>query len=72
MTTSPPPPVDPPTVELRPVSPELPVLVRPYFRAHEQRVSERRAQRRRRVDLWLAVHGVDAGPRRVHDWVVPR
>ncbi|WP_406338585.1 hypothetical protein [Streptomyces sp. NBC_00649] len=38
-------------------------LVRPYLVAHEQ--AERRRARRR--TLWLAVHGVDIGPRRIHD-----
>ncbi len=27
---------------------------------------ERRVQRGRRRELWLAVHGVDVGPRRLH------
>ncbi|WP_078508344.1 hypothetical protein [Streptomyces sp. SID8354] len=27
---------------------------------------ERRSQRARRRALWLAVHGIDAGPRRIH------
>ncbi|UGQ13581.1 hypothetical protein LO772_08235 [Yinghuangia sp. ASG 101] len=66
-------PFDPPTAELRALTEESPpALVRPYIRAHEQRVNERRAQRRRRVELWLAVHGVDTGPRTIHGWVVPR
>ncbi|MGW0660117.1 hypothetical protein [Streptodolium elevatio] len=63
------PSVDQPTVELRP---ESPTLVRPYIRAHEQRVNEHRAQRQRRIALWLAVHGVDAGPRSIHGSAVPR
>ncbi|WP_436788899.1 hypothetical protein [Yinghuangia sp. YIM S10712] len=66
-------PCDPPTAELRALTEESsPALVRPYVRAHEQRVNERRAQRRRRVELWLAVHGVDTGPRTIHGLVVPR
>ncbi|MEV2217396.1 hypothetical protein AB0H86_39230 [Streptomyces sp. NPDC050997] len=40
-------------------------LVRPYLLAHEQRVQTRQQRARRRV-LWLAVHGVDVGPRRLH------
>lgn len=41
-------------------------LVRPYLIAHEQRQEEARHQRRRRRALWLAVHGVDVGPRLIH------
>ncbi|MFI8092668.1 hypothetical protein ACIF9R_30825 [Streptomyces sp. NPDC086080] len=40
-------------------------LVRPYLLAHEQREQAKRQRARRRV-LWLAVHGVDVGPRRIH------
>lgn len=40
-------------------------LVRPYLLAHEQRVQTRR-QRARRRTLWLAVHGIDVGPRHIH------
>ncbi|MEH0544503.1 hypothetical protein QA802_15835 [Streptomyces sp. B21-105] len=40
-------------------------LVRPYLLAHEQRGQARR-QRARRRTLWLAVHGIDVGPRRIH------
>ncbi|WP_307839248.1 hypothetical protein [Streptomyces sp. MBT97] len=40
-------------------------LVRSYLRAHEQR-EQARQQRARRRALWLAVHGVDVGPRRIH------
>ncbi|MER7105684.1 hypothetical protein ABT383_39860 [Streptomyces humidus] len=40
-------------------------LVRPYLLAHEQR-AQARQQRARRRTLWLAVHGVDVGPRRIH------
>ncbi|MCK7624093.1 hypothetical protein MUU72_13455 [Streptomyces sp. RS10V-4] len=44
---------------------EDPAFVRPYvLTADERRV--RRAQRGRRRALWLAVHGVDVGPRRIH------
>jgi hypothetical protein len=35
-------------------------LVRPYLVAHERQMAE---ARRRRRTLWLAVHGVDVGPR---------
>lgn len=49
-------------------------LVRPYLSAHERELAEddarvaaeERRQRARRRTLWLAVHGVDAEPRRVH------
>lgn len=40
-------------------------LVRPYLVAFERRQEEHR-QRRRRRELWLAVHGVDIGPRLIH------
>ncbi|MDX3310836.1 hypothetical protein ACWGH3_24135 [Streptomyces sp. NPDC054884] len=40
-------------------------IVRPYLLAHEQRVQVRQ-QRARRRTLWLAVHGIDVGPRRIH------
>ncbi|MER7897007.1 hypothetical protein ABTX62_13040 [Streptomyces sp. NPDC096046] len=40
-------------------------LVRPYLLAHEQREQAKRQRARRRV-LWLAVHGIDVGPRRIH------
>lgn len=39
--------------------------VRPYFVAHELR-REAQRQRQRRRTLWLAVHGVDIGPRMIH------
>jgi hypothetical protein len=58
------------TVTVRP--PRVPALrgediglVRPYLVAHERRQEERRQRARRRV-LWLAVHGVDIGPRVIH------
>lgn len=49
-------------------------MVRPYVVAHERqqevrrlrRCAERRLRRRRRRALWLAVHGIDVGPRRIH------
>ncbi|MCT2589019.1 hypothetical protein LHJ74_03555 [Streptomyces sp. N2-109] len=40
-------------------------LVRPYVLTPEERQEARQQQVRRRV-LWLAVHGVDAGPRWIH------
>ncbi|MGA5344837.1 hypothetical protein ACPCSQ_03915 [Streptomyces griseoincarnatus] len=40
-------------------------LVRPYLLAHERRARARQ-QRARRRTLWLAVHGIDVGPRRIH------
>ncbi|WP_326752872.1 hypothetical protein OIE73_13925 [Streptomyces hirsutus] len=40
-------------------------LVRPYLLAHERRMQARQ-QRARRRTLWLAVHGIDVGPRRIH------
>ncbi|MEU0082648.1 hypothetical protein [Streptomyces sp. NPDC006274] len=40
-------------------------LVRPYLVAHERR-EEARRQRVRRRALWLAVHGIDIGPRLIH------
>ncbi|MEU1788927.1 hypothetical protein ABZ553_24290 [Streptomyces sparsogenes] len=44
-------------------------MVRPYVVAHkpqrEQR-AERRLRRWRRRTLWLAVHGIDIGPRVIH------
>ncbi|AKH83184.1 hypothetical protein AA958_14150 [Streptomyces sp. CNQ-509] len=44
--------------------------VRPYVLAHERRAEARR-QRARRLELWLAVHGVDVGPRLIHGVEVP-
>ncbi|MFC5801419.1 hypothetical protein [Streptomyces formicae] len=41
-------------------------LVRPYLLAHERCQAEARRQRARRRALWLAVHGVDVGPRVIH------
>lgn len=40
-------------------------LVRPYVLTPEER-QERRLQRGRRRALWLAAHGIDAGPRWIH------
>ncbi len=40
-------------------------LIRPYVLTPEER-RERRLQRGRRRTLWLAVQGIDAGPRWIH------
>ncbi|WP_267713614.1 hypothetical protein [Streptomyces sp. CoH17] len=44
-------------------------LVRPYLLAHEQRAQVRQ-QRAHRRTLWLAVHGLDVRPRRIHGFDV--
>ncbi|MER5900389.1 hypothetical protein ABT150_09850 [Streptomyces mirabilis] len=49
----------------RPLRGEDHEIVRPYLVAHE-RSEEARRQRARRRALWLAVHGVDIGPRFIH------
>jgi hypothetical protein len=49
----------------RPLRGEDHPLVRPYLVAHERR-EEARRQRARRRALWLAVHGIDVGPRVIH------
>lgn len=49
----------------RPLRGEDHAIVRPYLVAHERR-EEARRQRARRRALWLAVHGVDVGPRLIH------
>ncbi|WP_406169926.1 hypothetical protein [Streptomyces sp. NBC_00996] len=49
----------------RPLRGEDHALVRPYLVAHERR-REAQRQRARRRALWLAVHGVDIGPRLIH------
>lgn len=41
------------------------VLVRPYLLTCDEH-RERKLQRQRRRALWLAVHGIDVGPRRIH------
>ncbi|MGG2462738.1 hypothetical protein ACO0M4_23460 [Streptomyces sp. RGM 3693] len=43
-------------------------LVRPYVLTEAEREErrERRLRRGRRRALWLAVHGLDVGPRRIH------
>ncbi|WP_018536616.1 hypothetical protein [Streptomyces sp. MspMP-M5] len=40
-------------------------LVRPYVLTPAER-RERRLRRERRRVLWLAVHGIDVGPRWIH------
>jgi hypothetical protein len=40
-------------------------LVGPYLTAHEA-LERVRLQRQRRRALWLAVHGIDVGPRLIH------
>ncbi|GAA3929804.1 hypothetical protein GCM10022244_43480 [Streptomyces gulbargensis] len=69
----PPPPADrcaPPTRAARPPVPLLrgedSRLVRPYLAAHEAARARARVQRARRRSLWLAVHGIDVGPRFIH------
>lgn len=63
----PPPPITPPSRERRmsALRGEDIGLVRPYLVAHE-RCQEAQRQRARRRVLWLAVHGVDIGPRLIH------
>lgn len=41
-------------------------LVRPYLLSPDEWRHERRQQRQRRRALWLATHGIDIGPRRIH------
>jgi hypothetical protein len=53
-----------PRTPLRPLRGEEIGLVRPYLVAHERREAQRRRARRRA--LWLAVHGIDIGPRLIH------
>ncbi|MGW0545846.1 hypothetical protein [Streptomyces altiplanensis] len=50
----------------RPPREETGPLVRPHLEVHERQLAEVRRQRTRRRALWLAVHGVGAGPRSVH------
>jgi hypothetical protein len=40
-------------------------LVRPYLLTPDER-RERKPQRQRHRALWLAAHGIDVGPRRIH------
>ncbi|MEU9466355.1 hypothetical protein AB0D78_06795 [Streptomyces avermitilis] len=49
----------------RPLRGEDNAMVRPYLVAPE-RSEEARRQRARRRALWLAVHGIDIGPRIIH------
>ena len=49
----------------RPLCGEDNAMVRPYLVAHERREEAKRRRARRRA-LWLAVHGVDVGPRIIH------
>lgn len=63
------------TLSTRPATPQPPArttapapcgaLVRPYALTPDE-FHERRLQRQRRRQLWLATVGVDAGPRRIH------
>ncbi|MFE9607788.1 hypothetical protein [Streptomyces sp. NPDC006012] len=59
-----------PRKETHPLCGEDHALVRPYLLAHERRQDaqrqEVRRQRARRRALWLAVHGIDVGPRVIH------
>ncbi|MEU5306573.1 hypothetical protein ACH4YO_18890 [Streptomyces noursei] len=41
-------------------------LIRPYVLTHEEWRRRERPLRRGRRALWLAVHGIDAGPRWIH------
>ncbi|MDX3233234.1 hypothetical protein [Streptomyces sp. ME19-01-6] len=68
-----PPPARVPHAPARPTASGPPydhsfAMVRPYVIAHEQREERaaRRLRRQRRRTLWLAVHGIDIGPRVIH------
>jgi len=52
------------TLEVRPFEWDTP-LVRPYLLTPHER-HERKLQRQRRRALWLAVQGIDVGPRCIH------
>jgi hypothetical protein len=54
-----------PSVPAPPPQPEAARRVRPYVLALERRRLIQ-LQRERRQALWLALHGVDVGPRRIH------
>lgn len=54
-----------PAPHTEPLRGEDTVLVRPYLVAHE-REQEARRQRARRQELWLALYGVEFGPRMIH------
>lgn len=55
----------PPEPRVPALSGEAIGIVRPYLVAHERR-REAQRQRARRRALWVAVHGVDIGPRLTH------
>lgn len=55
----------PPEPRVPALSGEAIGIVRPYLVAHERRRAAQQQRARRRV-LWLAVHGVDIGPRPMH------
>ena len=48
----------------------LMALVHALLPSQRRARHKRRLQRRRRRALWLAVHGIDVGPRRIHGVVV--
>ncbi|MEV0223390.1 hypothetical protein [Streptomyces sp. NPDC050704] len=52
------------TLEVRPFEWDTPI-VRPYLLTPHER-HERKLQRQRRRALWLAMQGIDVGPRRIH------
>jgi len=54
-----------PPLDVWPFEPDAQPLVRPYLLTPEER-HERKLQRQRRRALWLAVHGIDVGPRHIH------
>ncbi|MGW2634562.1 hypothetical protein ACWC2K_35355 [Streptomyces chattanoogensis] len=54
-----------PVRQPRPLRGEDVALIRPYVLTPEER-RERQEQRGRRRALWLAVHGIDTGPRWIH------
>ncbi|MFK4184794.1 hypothetical protein ACI2L4_12365 [Streptomyces sparsogenes] len=58
-----------PAMRRQPPGAQGAAMARPYVVAHEQQReqrTERRLRRRRRRTLWLAVHGIDIGPRVIH------
>lgn len=58
-----------PAMRRQPPGAQGAAMARPYAVAHEQQReqrAERRLRRRRRRTLWLAVHGIDIGPRVIH------
>ncbi|WP_262061497.1 hypothetical protein [Streptomyces sp. STR69] len=48
----------------------LTALVHALLPSQRRARRKRRLQRQRRRALWLAVHGIDVGPRRIHGVVV--